>query len=403
MQTQAIFLTIVILISIVITQGWPATAQRELPQVTSAVEKEPALSFMQETPLALTRKAGTIQDAALGTGILLKQLLAGALKESVEISATFQGTAKANARLISASLSALHKEAINNLAAKTISSKTVPSKRENNAENSVLNVQGPASIAAEAKTLACPPITETEFDAQGDFAKYLDETTPFIDKNSEKRWPIASVTKLMTALVARETLRPEAKITMSDEAVTVGGVVGNFKSGEMFTAHDLIRAMLVGSSNDAAIALVEALGKDTFINTMQLKANELGMKNTTYTEPTGLSFINQSTIQDLVKLITHIYYADPELLEISRTPLIHITELRSGTTRTVANVDAFAGSWDFIGGKTGYTDEAGRNLIALFKNKNQVLITAVLGSKNAFAETARIKQFVMSCELKQSL
>ena len=400
MHIQAIFLAMVILVSVVLTQGWPTAIKNEPPQ-SKITTKEPVPSFTHDASLALKGKAQATGNNIVGAGILWERFFIGAVEENAKTSAAFGETARANARLLGSSLSAIQKEVIDTLIAITISTKTTPTQEESGVQNGLVSAQGPTNITTEAKTPPCPPINDALFDAQANFAKYLDETTPLIDKNSEKRWPIASITKLMTALVAKETLRPEAQITMSDEAVTIGGSIGNFKGGEVFTAKDLIRAMLVGSSNDAAIALVETLGKDQFINAMQLKASELGMKNTTYTEPTGLSYINQSTIRDLIKLITHIYYADPEILAISREPEIHITELRSGKSRVIANVDAFAGSWDFIGGKTGYTDEAGKNLIGLFKNKNQVLITAVLGSKNAFAETARIKQFVMSCELKK--
>jgi D-alanyl-D-alanine carboxypeptidase (penicillin-binding protein 5/6) len=220
--------------------------------------------------------------------------------------------------------------------------------------------------------------------------KYLDYNFNLFDFNSQKRWPIASVSKLMTSVIALEKLGAEKEIEIGASAVATEGTTGGFKAGEIFKVEDLIKAMMIVSSNDAAIALAEKLDKENFSALMNQKAKELGMNDTYYEEPSGLSFLNQSTANDLIKLANYIYNNHPLILEISRQKEIEITELKSKKSRKLLNIDRFAGQPDFIGGKTGYIDESGRNLIAFFNKNGKIVLTVVLGAENAFDETKKL-------------
>ncbi|MBI3638613.1 D-alanyl-D-alanine carboxypeptidase, partial [Candidatus Wolfebacteria bacterium] len=244
----------------------------------------------------------------------------------------------------------------------------------------------------------CDPIDSSNLTGRATLAKYLNYNLPVFEKNTEKRWPIASITKLMTSVITLEEMNPDEKITISQKAVNIEGVAGGLKAGEVFSSYDLVKAMLVVSSNDAAFALAESMGEKEFVNSMQRKAAELEMLQTTYVEPTGLSFVNQSTAEDLNKLINYIYKNHPEILKISRERETNMTELKSQKIRILYNVDYFAGQKDFIGGKTGFIDAAGRNLVALFNIQDQVVLTIVLGTNNAFEETKRVKNYVQYCD-----
>ncbi|MBI2514579.1 D-alanyl-D-alanine carboxypeptidase [Candidatus Wolfebacteria bacterium] len=232
---------------------------------------------------------------------------------------------------------------------------------------------------------------------QAAFAEYLDNNYVIFEKNTGKRWPIASITKLMTAVVAAEKMDEEKEIVVSEKAVQTEGMAGGFQAREKFLLKDLMKAMLVSSSNDAAYAIAESFGEKNFIDAMQAKATELLMLDTTFTEPAGLSYLNQSTVANLVKLVKYIREQHPEFLKISRRKETVITELNAKKTRRLLNVDRFAGEEDFLGGKTGYTDEAERNLIAIFNIQGKEVLTVVLGSKSAFDETKTIKTFINSC------
>ncbi len=229
-------------------------------------------------------------------------------------------------------------------------------------------------------------------------AKYIDDGIIF-ESNSENRWPIASITKLMTAVVALEKTDTNKEIQMTEKIVSTEGLAGGFNVGESFEEMDLIKAMLVASSNDAAEAIAENFegGKQSFIDEMQKKAAELKMFQTTYLEPTGLSFINQSTAKDLSALISYIYSKHPDILEISRQKEIRIIDLQAGKIKKILNIDKFAGQEDFIGGKTGFIDESGRNLIGVFDISGKTIVTVVLGATNSFDETAELKSLVQKC------
>ncbi len=230
-------------------------------------------------------------------------------------------------------------------------------------------------------------------------AKYIDGQVIF-ESNSENRWPIASITKLMTAVVALEKTDTNKEIQITKEIVATEGYAGDFKAGESFKELDLIKAMLVASSNDAAEAIAENFegGKQSFVDEMQKKAAELKMFQTTYLEPTGLSFINQSTAKDLSLLISYIYSEHPDILEISRQKEIRIIDLQAGKIKKILNIDKFAGQEDFIGGKTGFIDESGRNLIGVFDMSGETIVTVVLGADNSFDETADLKNLVQNCK-----
>ncbi len=244
----------------------------------------------------------------------------------------------------------------------------------------------------------CNP-DKSDFTSKAILIKYLDQNFNVFELNPEKRWPIASLTKLMVAVVALEKIDSDKKITMSEKAVSTEGEVGDFKAGEVFKVKDLIKAMLISSSNDAAMAIAENFdgGEKEFVNETQKKAAELKMFSTTYLEPTGLSFINQSTVNDLMKLAIYIYFNHPEILEISRLKEISILELNSNRYRKLTNIDKFAGEADFLGGKTGYIEEAGRNLVAFFKINGGKFLTITLGADDSFKETEMLKDAITEC------
>jgi D-alanyl-D-alanine endopeptidase (penicillin-binding protein 7) len=255
----------------------------------------------------------------------------------------------------------------------------------------------------------------SDFKSRVILIKYLmdnpsDSDETIFEFNADKRWPIASITKLMTAVVAMEKMDLDKKITLTEKAVNTEGVAGEFQVGEVFKLQDLIKTMLMASSNDAAMAIAESFGEPSnstnlnlrgerdFIDEMQRKAAELKMISTTYLEPTGLSFINQSTANDLAKLMTYIYFKHPEILEISRQKEVEILELKSGRKRKILTVNRFAGEPDFIGGKTGYIDEAGRNLVSLFEINGRKVLSVVLGADDSFKETEKLKNLVKNCK-----
>ena len=208
----------------------------------------------------------------------------------------------------------------------------------------------------------------------------------------DKRWPIASITKLLSAYVAESLMDPEQSVFISQTAVDTIGDAGGFKFGEMFTVEDLVKAMLITSSNDAAMALAQNYGETDFVLKMNVVAKEAGMNNSQFIEPTGLSVQNQSTVEDLVKLVQYIWEENREFFQITRKTTDYIIDTNLGVGRQLININEFAGDSDFLGGKTGTIPASDSNLISVFESPDfgEPVIVVVLGSKDRFNETRSI-------------
>lgn len=204
------------------------------------------------------------------------------------------------------------------------------------------------------------------------------------------RRPLASLTKIMTAIAALENIGAQKLVTITADDILPDGDAGGFKPGETFSVQDLIISMFTVSSNDAASALARFYGTKDFIDAMQRKAAELGMSDTTFFDPTGLTTLNQSTATDLQKLIAYALAKYPQIFNISRQKENAIVDTRSGIKRILKNINTFAGLPYFLGGKTGYTDEAHGNLVSLFDIRGNKILIIVLGTDDRFGETEKL-------------
>lgn len=176
-----------------------------------------------------------------------------------------------------------------------------------------------------------------------------------LERNKDMRLPIASVSKLMTATVAAEIKRDITRdeiIEISKVALDTEGKNGNFKVNEKITVDDILYPLLLESSNDAAEALALHTGRNFFLSKMNEKAKVLGLVNTTFDDPSGLSSGNKSTPIELFKLTKHIYEQNSDIFKI--------TTNRSFTNNNHVwfNNNQFARTEGYLGGKSGYTSEA---------------------------------------------
>ena len=227
-------------------------------------------------------------------------------------------------------------------------------------------------------------------------AKDLESETDFYRLNSGERWPLASLTKLMTAVIAREEVGINKITAISKSAVASEGPAGNLEVDEQYSVEDLIKTMILVSSNDAAEAIAEFYGTEKFVDAMQIKSSLLEMSQTTFVDPTGISFLNQSAIEDLEKLVSYIYSKHPEIFEISRQPKTVISEKTKAIKKELLNINNFVfnGHPDFLGGKTGFTDQAGGNLISIFNHQGHKILIIVLGTDDRFGETEKLYNWI---------
>lgn len=181
-----------------------------------------------------------------------------------------------------------------------------------------------------------------------------------LEKNSEAIFPIASVTKLMTALVSLETNDQNDKTKVSSRAANIESSRGDLRTGETVLVSDLLYPLLLVSSNNAAEVLAEYAGRPTFMKAMNDFADKIGMNNTNFEDPSGLSSKNTSTAKDLFKLSTY--------LENNHRVVFDITTLLEYTAigKVWRNINRFSNNDNFIGGKTGYTSLAKRTGVGIF-------------------------------------
>src|SRR3989344_5936069 len=181
-----------------------------------------------------------------------------------------------------------------------------------------------------------------------------------ISKNQDKGFPIASTSKIMTALVAKEIGTEEQVGTISKSALATYGTNGEFRLGEKIKTLDLVYPLLLESSNDAAEAIAENFGRKDFIQKMNQEAQRLQMENTSYEDPSGLSPNNKSTVADLFKLTGYVKQNKPDIFAITTR------RSYSNKKHTWSNISQFLGEDGYLGSKSGYTDEAKQTVISLF-------------------------------------
>lgn len=220
--------------------------------------------------------------------------------------------------------------------------------------------------------------------------KYLDNDRAFLEKNPFDRWPVASITKLMTAIIALERFDLSQRVVISQDIMKSVENHGSLGVGQEYSISDLIKASLVFSSNDASYALASLMGVDSFVLAMNQRAKEIGMNQTSFYEPSGLSYLNQSTAYDLYALMNFLYQYHPNLLEISRLKNVSLHDYSTGKKRSFANINFFAGKKDFFGGKTGFIDQSGGNLVTLFQKNGKMVFVGALSSPDRFGEIEKL-------------
>ncbi len=230
-----------------------------------------------------------------------------------------------------------------------------------------------------------------ELQAQAALAIKTDGSRVYFNKNIETQRPVASLTKLMTAIIVLENYDLDEIIKIPLSAIKREGATGDLKTGESMTVRSLLSVMLIDSSNDAAFALAKQ--KPDFVSLMNKKAKELGLANTHFSNADGLDEQgNYSSALDIEKIFSYLINTYPEAFEILKTKNMVVYSADGETEHRLENTNELLGKTDeVIGGKTGYTDEAGGSLILLIKNN---VITVILGSPDRFGESEKLIQWL---------
>lgn len=215
-------------------------------------------------------------------------------------------------------------------------------------------------------------------------AYVLDQDTgeELVLKNADVALPIASVTKLMTALVIAESGLPlDEKIKISREDYVRSNASSKLKSGMVLTRTAVLQAALMSSDNRAAHALARTFpgGKKAFVREMNVKAAELGMTDSVFADPTGLDNRNHSTARDLGKLVNAVY-AYSEIREASTAPVAKLKAGKRWLSMQTTNRLIGDPSWRIGIQKTGFTTAAGRCMVVQSEVGERRLVMVVLDS-----------------------
>jgi D-alanyl-D-alanine carboxypeptidase len=225
-------------------------------------------------------------------------------------------------------------------------------------------------------------------DAKGVLIQSLDENFPFFRYQSREQWPAASLTKLLTAVVVLEEYGDKKKVPITARAMQTYGIAGGLSSGEVYLSGDLLKIMLLSSSNRAATAFEDfGGGVEEFNWKLNRKAAEIGMKDTILHDASGLSDLNFTTAEDMFLLTKYIYEKHPEIFNWTRLNNYLVQPVNTAESHTVTNIHPFVDDRAFLGGKTGTSDAAKQNLVSVFSFKDFRIAVIILGSPDRVAET----------------
>lgn len=217
------------------------------------------------------------------------------------------------------------------------------------------------------------------------------------EKNKNNSFPTASITKLMTALLAADALSTSTALTVTRDALAVYGHTAGFAEGETFSAHDLLYGLILPSSNDAAY--IFASSTPDFMARMTQEAQTLGMNGTMFEDTSGLSDKNISSAYDLLKLLSHIYSHTPQILEISRAKEYRARPLNKKPAHVWRNINWPLPDERFLGGKAGWTEDSLQTMAGIYKVRvsesgGRPIAIIVLGSRDRVRDIRAIIKYL---------
>lgn len=244
---------------------------------------------------------------------------------------------------------------------------------------SLLCVLAPGAYAKQANKNSVSAQAAVLYEAKTD--------TFLFEKNADAPLPMASTTKIMTALAALSALQPDDEVVFPSCAVGVEGSSAYLKAGERLSVHDLLYALLLQSANDVAVALaVLSDGSvDAFAARMNRLAEEYGCQGTHFDNPHGLHSQNHyTTARDLACIAKHLL--QNELLSAIVKTKIYTAETSVGKRTFVNHNKLLSFDKDAVGVKTGFTKNSGRCLVGAAEKNGMLLISVTLNAPNDWSD-----------------
>lgn len=225
-------------------------------------------------------------------------------------------------------------------------------------------------------------------------------------KNSEAVVPIASITKLMTAIVTMDRVESggldlEQRVVLTRQDVdTIKGTRSRLRTGATYTRDELMLLALMASENKASAALARSYpgGMEAFVDAMNRKAEELGMSDSRFVDPTGLSSGNVSSARDLVKLVNAAHGYE-KIREYSTRSRASVKDRKRVLNFANTNGLVRSAKWEIGLSKTGYISEAGRCLVMRVRMASRDMIVVLLdswGKQSRIGDANRLKKWLES-------
>lgn len=255
-------------------------------------------------------------------------------------------------------------------------------------------------------------INRIKFEITAKAALFVDSKSgnTLYSKNSKEKLPIASLAKIMTVLISLEHKSMDDKYVISQRATEMEPDEMILLPGETLTLKELLYGIFLVSANDAAETLAEGslsegplrreASRQEFIDLMNSKARQLGMKDTYFVNPTGLDEDGGSSISsayDMAILTRYLIRKYPEVVEISKTPYIFIPETKEHQSYEMwTGINLITTYPGVVGFKTGYTPKAGLTLITLARRDGKEIIGVLLDSPSRRDEARSLLDYSLA-------
>lgn len=242
-----------------------------------------------------------------------------------------------------------------------------------------------------SKNIPVPTLTAT-----GIYITDLNTGVVLYQKNANMRLKPASLTKIVTALVAMDYFDEDSVLSVKNGQNATGSTI-NLHQGDKLIAEDLLYALLVPSANDAALTLAENYpgGYVAFVNRMNSKVTEMGLTNTHFANVSGVESSNHYTSAYDITMLAKAALSRPQFSAIVSTQKITLKSLE-GNIYPLETTNILLGKPGIFGVKTGWTPEAGECLVILAEKDNHPVIISILNSKDRFGEAQTLFNWVYS-------
>lgn len=247
------------------------------------------------------------------------------------------------------------------------------------------------SVGAQEEILSPPSLS-----AQSAVLLEADSGAVICEKNANTRLPMASTTKIMTALVALELSKPDAVICVDGRAVGTEGSSIYLCEGEELTLEELLYALMLESANDAAVAIAIGISgsEEAFVDEMNRKATSLGLSDTHFANPHGLDAEAHYTTANELAVITRAALQNSLFKTIVSTRKTTISHQETDGVRLLVNHNKMLRQYDgCIGVKTGYTQKSGRCLVSAAERNGVTVIAVTIDSPDDWNDHTKLLDY----------